>query len=38
MIKPVIATIERDLVLKRLGSLDAEDQAVLKGAISDILG
>ncbi len=38
MIKPVIATIEHDLVLKRLGSLGAEDQAVLKGAISDILG
>lgn len=38
VIKPVIATIERGLVLRRLGSLDAENQTILKGAISDILG
>jgi mRNA interferase MazF len=38
MIKPVMATIERGLVLRRLGSLDAENQAALKRAISDILG
>jgi mRNA interferase MazF len=38
MIKPVITTIERSLALRRLGSLDAENQTVLRGAISDILG
>lgn len=38
MIKPVMATIERGLVLWRLGSLDLQDQAALKGVLSDILG
>ncbi|MBV8739622.1 MAG: type II toxin-antitoxin system PemK/MazF family toxin [Alphaproteobacteria bacterium] len=37
-IKPIIATIEHALVLRRLGSLRADDQAALRAVISDILG
>lgn len=38
VIRPVIATIERGLVLRRLGRLDTEDRAALTNAIRDILG
>jgi mRNA-degrading endonuclease toxin of MazEF toxin-antitoxin module len=38
IIKPVIATIERDLVLRKLGALEPEDQSGLRTAISTILG
>jgi mRNA interferase MazF len=38
VIKPVIATIERRLALKRLGQLNREDQAVLRHVIKNILG
>lgn len=37
-VKPVLTTIERALVLKRLGRLATEDQQALRSAISAILG
>lgn len=37
-VKPVITTIERVLVLKRLGRLTPEDQQALRGAMSLMLG
>jgi hypothetical protein len=37
-IKPVFATLEQSLVLRQLGTLNAEDQAALKQAIAEILG
>ena len=37
-IKPVIATIERGLIIKALGRLKAEDLAALKRAIGQVLG
>jgi mRNA interferase MazF len=37
-IKPIIATIEHGLVLRKLGSLGADDQSALRAVISDILG
>ena len=36
--KPVFATLEQRLVLRRLGALDDDDQAVLRKAISEIIG
>jgi len=36
--KPVIATIERRLVRKRLGKLSADDQQSLRAAIAPIIG
>lgn len=38
VIKPVFATIEQSLVIRRLGSLGADDQAALRQAIAEILG
>jgi mRNA interferase MazF len=38
VIKPVIATIERRLVARQLGTLGSGDQAALKQAIEEILG
>lgn len=38
VMKPVIATIERRLVRKRLGKLSAEDQRSLRAAIGKIIG
>jgi mRNA interferase MazF len=38
VMKPVIATIERRLVRKRLGKLSAEDQRRLRAAIDQIIG
>jgi mRNA interferase MazF len=38
VVKPVFATLEQRLVLRRLGALDDDDQAVLRKAISEILG
>jgi mRNA interferase MazF len=38
VIKPVFATLEQRLVLRRLGALVDDDQAVLKKAISEIIG
>jgi len=37
VIKPVITTIERRLVLRVLGRLDGEDQASLRRAIAEII-
>jgi mRNA interferase MazF len=37
-IKPVFATLEQNLILKRLGVLDPSDQAVLRQAIAAVLG
>jgi mRNA-degrading endonuclease toxin of MazEF toxin-antitoxin module len=37
-IKPVVATIERRLVTRRLGTLGGDDQAALKQALIEILG
>ncbi len=37
-IKPVFATLERTLVLRQLGVLDADDQAALRAAINQVLG
>ena len=38
VVKPVFATLEQPLVLHRLGALDDDDQAVLRKAISEIIG
>jgi len=38
VVKPVFATLEQRLVLRRLGALDDDDQAVLRKAISEIIG
>jgi mRNA interferase MazF len=37
-VKPVFATLEQGLVLRRLGVLHADDHAALRRAISQILG
>lgn len=37
-IKPVIATLEQGLVIRRLGVLDPADQASLRAAIGQIIG
>lgn len=37
-VKPVLFTIERSLVHKKLGRLSAHDRAGLKGMLKDILG
>jgi len=38
VIKPVIATLERTLIIRRLGALSADDTAALRLAIAEILG
>lgn len=37
-IKPVLATLEQNLVITRLGALSPGDQAALRATISSILG
>ncbi len=37
VVKPVFATVEHRLIIRRLGTLTAEDQAALKQAIAEIL-
>jgi mRNA interferase MazF len=37
-IKPVLATVEQSLILKRLGALQTSDQSALRQAIDSILG
>jgi mRNA interferase MazF len=37
-IKPLFATLEQQLVIRTLGSLASEDEAVLRVAISKIIG
>ena len=38
VVKPVFATLEQRLVLRRLGALDNGDKAALRTAISEIIG
>ncbi len=38
VLKPVIATLERGLVLRKLGRLEEEDCAALRKVIGEILG
>jgi mRNA interferase MazF len=38
VLKPVLATIERGLVLRTLGSLADEDRAALRRVLAEILG
>lgn len=38
VIKPVITTIERSLVINQLGQLKGNDQTALRGVIEQILG
>ena len=38
VIKPVFATLEQGLVIRRLGVLEADDQAALRRAIGEIIG
>lgn len=38
VLNPVIATIERGLVLRKLGKLKQEDRAALRKVIDEILG
>ena len=38
LIKPVFATIERGLILKKLGELHEQDQQALRGTLHQILG
>lgn len=37
-LKPVVATIERGLVLRKLGRLEEEDRAALRKVLDEILG
>ena len=37
-IKPVFATLEQNLILRQLGSLQPQDQSALRAAIASILG
>jgi hypothetical protein len=38
MLKPVLATIERGLVLRKLGRLEHEDRRALREVLRTILG
>jgi hypothetical protein len=38
VLKPLLATIENGLVLRRLGRLEEEDRRTLRGVLSEILG
>jgi len=38
VVKPVFATLEQRLVLRRLGVLGADDQTALRKAIAEIIG
>jgi len=38
VIKPILTTIEKGLVLKKLGRLEKEDQQILQDALKRILG
>jgi mRNA interferase MazF len=37
-IKPVFATLEQDLILKRLGRLEPSDQTALRQALAAVMG
>jgi mRNA interferase MazF len=38
VIKPIFATIEKDLLLRKLGRLGKQDRAVLRDALKELLG
>ncbi len=38
VLKPIVATIERGLVLRKLGRLEEEDRRALRGVLEVILG
>jgi mRNA interferase MazF len=38
VLKPLLATIEKGLVLRRLGRLDEEDRRALQGVLGEIVG
>ncbi|MDI7269866.1 MAG: type II toxin-antitoxin system PemK/MazF family toxin [Myxococcota bacterium] len=38
VIKPVVATVERGLLIRKLGRLDDEDLGLLRGALRVVLG
>ena len=38
VVKPIFATLEQGLVLRRLGALDETDRAALRKSISEIIG
>ena len=38
VVKPVFATLEQGLVVRPLGTLDADDQAALRKAIAEVVG
>jgi len=38
VLKPVVTTIERSLVLRKLGRLGEEDRATLRKVLDEILG
>ncbi len=38
VVKPLLATLERSLIIRQLGSLSNRDQAVLRQALAIILG
>jgi len=38
VLKPVVATIERGLVMRKLGRLEEEDRHALRGVLDQILG
>ena len=38
VIKPVFATIERGLILRKLGRLEKEDQSVLQKMLRNLIG
>ncbi len=38
VLKPVVATIERGLVLRKLGRLEEEDRAALRKLLDEIVG
>jgi mRNA interferase MazF len=38
VLKPLLATIEKRLVIRKLGTLHADDQAALRAALGEIIG
>lgn len=38
VVKPLFATLEQRLVLRRLGALDGDDRAALRATIAEIIG
>ena len=38
VIKPIFTTVEKKLIIKKLGALDNEDQMSLKESLRDIIG